>query len=258
MTKSLKIITIFAVSAIAIAVTFTLDPIAQDQAYHNFADKRGLYGISNFSDVMSNLFFIFFGIMGLYFLSAHQQEKHFTMQGEKRLWGLFFLSATLVGLGSGYYHLTPHNTTLVWDRLPMTLAFMTFFSLIIMERIHAKIGLLLCPILLLAGASSVFYWDYTESLGQGDLRPYALIQFLPLVLIPFIFWLFPARYNGLKYLGYTLGWYVLAKLLEHFDEDIFTLLKTTISGHSLKHIAAAMAVYTMFLYVKKRESIART
>ena len=39
-------------------------------------------------------------------------------------------------------------------------------------------------------------------------------------------------------------WYVFAKLFEHFDKEIYA---TTgfISGHSLKHIAAAVATWYM-------------
>lgn len=237
----------------ATAGIFFIPPIAQDPAYHQFADTRPLFGIPNFGDVVGNFPFILFGLLGIGFLCRlNSGDPRLAMRGEKWLWGIFFFGALLVGFGSGYYHLNPHNAALVWDRLPMTIAFMSFFALMIMERINVRAGLMLFPVLLLIGAGSVFYWDYTESLGRGDLRPYALVQFLPLIVIPMMLWLLPARYTGLQYIGYTLGWYVLAKLLEHFDDAIFNLTANIVSGHTLKHIAAAMGVYTLLLYVKKR------
>ena len=105
------------------------------------------------------------------------------------------------------------------------------------------------------GAGSVFYWDYTESLGHGDLRPYALVQFLPMLLLPLIFWLLPARYSGLKYPMYALLWYGLAKVLEYFDLGIFEMTGEMVSGHTLKHVAAAIAVCVMVVYVQKRKAV---
>ena len=37
-------------------------------------------------------------------------------------------------------------------------------------------------------------------------------------------------------------WYVIAKLLERFDKQVFSAIGF-ISGHSLKHIAAAVATW---------------
>jgi hypothetical protein len=253
MNKNLRIGIIFTTALVAIIIAFSFAPIAQDQTYHVFADRRSFFGISNFCDIVSNLPFIIFGLMGLAFLFNKESDKfQFSMHGEQFLWKVFFFGVALVGLGSGYYHINPENSTLVWDRLPMTIVFMAFLSLVIMERIDRNAALILFPVLLAVGIGSVFYWDYTESLGEGDLRLYALVQFLSLLLIALIFWLFPAKYTGMKYLGFTLGWYALAKVLEHFDKAIFDLLWNMVSGHSLKHIAASIGSYTMLLYVKKR------
>ena len=256
MTKKSKVILIILISFAVTGLTFSFPPIAQDPAYHNFADKRGLLGIPNFGDVMGNLLFLIFGLMGMRTVFKSRNDINIsTMKGECILWEVLFAGTFLVGFGSGYYHWEPNNHTLVWDRLPMTIVFMSFFSLVIMERISEKGGLLLFPLFLIAGAASVFYWDYTESLGNGDLRAYALVQFLPMLLLPLIFWLLPARYSGLKYLGYVLFWYGLAKVLEHFDPDIFEMTGELVSGHTLKHIAAAIAVFMMVVYVKKRRAI---
>jgi Ceramidase len=253
MNKKLRIGIILTTTLVAIIITFSFAPIAQDQTYHTFADRRAFFGISNFNDIVSNLLFIIFGLMGLAFLFNKESNKsQFSMHGEQFLWKALFFGVILVGVGSGYYHINPENSTLLWDRLPMTIVFMAFLSLVIMERIDRNVALILFPVLLAIGIGSVFYWDYTESLGEGDLRLYGLVQFLSLLLIAIIFWLFPAKYTGMKYLVFTIGWYALAKLFEYFDKAIFDLLWNMVSGHSLKHIAASIGAYTMLLYVKKR------
>lgn len=237
-----------ALSAAIIVGVFFLPPVAQDLAYHDFADKRGLFGIPNFGDVVGNAPFAIVGIWALVALS--RLKSSFADMAAYRLWQVFFAGVFLVAFGSGYYHWAPDNHTLVWDRLPMTIAFMSLFSLIIMRHISRRAGLYLFLPLLLVGIGSVFYWDYTEAQGAGDLRLYALVQFLPIILIPLILWMFPAKESGMRYLLYTLGFYMLAKVLEHFDAGFFAICGGMVSGHTLKHIAAAAAVACLLPYAR--------
>jgi hypothetical protein len=97
---------------------------------------------------------------------------------------LLLSGITAAGLGSFWYHLAPDNQTLFWDRLPMTVALMALFSVIISEYISVRWGKRLLYPLLIVGVLSVVYWNMTEARGRGDLRLYALVQFLPLVIIP--------------------------------------------------------------------------
>lgn len=243
-----KILVLLTAGFIAVAGTFTMPPIPQDLAYHNFADTRGWLGVPNFGDVMGNLAFAIVGIAGIFAVLKRWPEKR---GAEFWLWLVFFVGVFMVAFGSGYYHLNPSNKTLVWDRLPMTIAFMSLFSIVIMERVDEKWGVRFFPLFLAAGVFSVWYWDYTEGLGHGDLRPYALVQFFPMLAILMMMALFAAKYpKATKYLFFTLGWYMAAKLLEHFDKEIFGMLGGAISGHTLKHLAAALGVAYMVSYVK--------
>jgi hypothetical protein len=91
---------------------------------------------------------------------------------------------------------------------------------------------------------SLVYWIWTESLGRGDLRPYALVQFYPMVALPLIIGLFPlSRYTLGRYLALGILWYALSKIFEYFDHEVFGLLGHTVSGHTLKHLAAAVAPF---------------
>ena len=229
-------------AAIIAGSLFVVDPVPQDQAYHAFADARPMLGVSNFWNVMSNLAFLATGGIGLwYFLTKDDGELATkTVPTIRAAYIVFFLGVLITCFGSGWYHLAPSNESLVWDRLPMTIAFMGFFTVIVGEHVSERFARQLLWPLLVVGAGSVFYWQYTEAQGVGDLRPYALVQFLPILLIPIILLMFPSRFGSSRFYWGMLAAYVAAKLLEHFDPQIYSTLGV-ISGHSLKHVAAAIA-----------------
>ncbi len=237
MSHTSRLIILLGVTTVSIAAVFYLvEPIPQDPAYHQFIDQRKILGIPNFFNVTSNLAFIIVGMYCLYRLViySHASVGHAVATACY----IFFIGLILTGFGSGYYHLSPTNQSLVWDRLPMAIAFMSLFSFFLSEHISTRAGSGLLWPLLAVGIISVLYWIYTESHGAGDLRLYALVQFLPVLLIPLILILFPSRNYQKKYLWYIIGLYVLAKISEHYDAAIMNVF--FISGHTLKHIFAAL------------------
>lgn len=168
---------------------------------------------------------------------------------------LFFIGLALVGPGSAWYHLAPDNAGLVWDRLPMTLGFMAFFTVIIAEYIAVPAGRALLWPLVLAGLASVLYWKISEARGQGDLRWYGLVQFLPMLLIPLILLLFRPSFTGAAYPWTMLGAYGAAKLAEFLDAPLFQMFHP-LSGHTLKHLLAASAAYIFLMGLRGRKPIA--
>ena len=74
----------------------------------------------------------------------------------------------------------------------MTLMFMPMFSLLIYNFIGRKEGQIAFYVLI-PGVFSDFYCQYTESIGQGDLRFYVFVQFFPMLIAPVILWLFSKR-----------------------------------------------------------------
>ena len=197
-----------------------------------------MLGIPNALNVLSNLPFLFFGAWGAVFLATIMAHRGFN--STIFLYLVFFIGFALVAIGSGYYHLWPSNDTLVWDRLPMTIAFMALLSAVIGELLSRKIGVRLLPLFLIVGVFSVFYWDYTEQLGRGDLRLYGLVQFFPALLIALMLYLYERPENFVKYIVWAVIAYALAKVLEAVDAPVYQLLQV-VSGHSLKHISAAVA-----------------
>ena len=127
---------------------------------------------------------------------------------------------------------------------------------VVADRIDARAGnTWLLPVLVAFGLISLVYWYWTESMGRGDLRFYGFVQFFPIVAMPVVCWLFPEnRYTAGRYLTWVIGWYALSKLLEHFDSQIFGLSGQAISGHTLKHLAAAVATFLVLRMLLLRQS----
>lgn len=218
-----------------------LAPIDQDPTYHNFSDSREFFWIPNFWNVLSNLPFLMVGILGLYRLKSGDIVKQQFI--------IFFIGIALVSLGSAYYHLHPNNETLVWDRLPMTIGFMALFSALVSEFIDLGWGKKLLIPALIIGLMSVIYWVIGD-----DLSFYLAVQFLPLLTIPIILIFFESRYNLVTGYWLLMIAYVIAKLLEIYDYETQALLGF-ISGHSLKHIFAALGIYMLILKRIDRKEI---
>lgn len=231
-----KLKLLLALTLAFIASVSLLDPIPQDPGYHRFADATTIAGIPNSWNVLSNIPFIVVGIFGL--AGMHKRRREITNGNDILSCRIFFTGMILTGFGSGYYHLAPANETLLWDRLPMTISFMALFSFILSHHINRQFGRKILWPLLTLGILSVIYWAYTESTGHGDLRFYAVIQFLPVIIIPITLFLFPVTTYKPKYIWMVIALYVLAKGLEHFDHGTYQL--TGMGGHSLKHVAAAI------------------
>jgi len=230
----------------SILAVFFLQPISQDASYHGFVDNRSMWGIPNFLNVVSNLPFIIIGAAGV--ISLFKSDRN---AGFKAANLLFFIGVILIGLGSGYYHLWPTNDTLLFDRLPMTIAFMSFLSVIIYHLINPRLGRILLFPLVAVGIASALYWYLGEKAGQGDLRFYGLVQFYPMLAIPLMVLLYPTPPSLKKNLLWVVIFYGSAKIFERFDEEIFTLTNI-VSGHTLKHLAAAGAILKILVAIQIR------
>jgi hypothetical protein len=216
-----------------------LDPIRQDPAYHIFADVRSYCGVPNFMNAMSNIAFLLAGGIGIFACLRRP------VTGAALSWTVFFLGVAFVAAGSAYYHWAPDNDTLVWDRLPMTIAFMALFAGLLAEHLDARFERALLALAVGAGIASVAWWAYAD-----DLRLYVWVQFAPLLAIPVILAAYDAPYTHRRYLLCGLACYVLAKGAEFYDHEIFEWSSYAISGHSLKHLLAAVApvyVYRMLM-----------
>ncbi|KAH7366321.1 hypothetical protein KP509_18G072600 [Ceratopteris richardii] len=111
---------ITAVSIVSFVVLMLVTPrIPQDPSYHDFADQRNFIGIPNTLNVISNFPYLVIGLLG-FLLCLHPTYLGLSSKGE--VWGfaIFHIGILATAFGSGYYHWNPNNSTLVWDRLPVS------------------------------------------------------------------------------------------------------------------------------------------
>jgi Ceramidase len=228
---------LYGLMIITLVALLPLPPLLQNQDYHQFADQRELFGIPNFWNVVSNLPFIAVGAIGL----ARFRRDATTLV----LFGGIFLT----GFGSSYYHLDPNDQTLFWDRLPMTLCFAAILSVVVEERVDARAGALLLRPLLAIGIFSLLLWRWTD-----DLRLYAWAQFFPFVSLVLILSLFPPTYTGASYWVAAASLYAIAKLMEHYDHAVYSFGQF-LSGHTLKHLAAAAACFAILKLFQVRRPL---
>jgi hypothetical protein len=228
--------------------------LPQSQAYHHFADARALLSIANAADTLSNLAFLLVGALGLAFLwreRASGSNEHFASPRELQPYWVFFAGVALTSLGSAWYHLAPDDARLVWDRLPMTIAFMSLVAALVSERISVRAGSRLLWPLVLLGLASVVYWRWSALGGFENLRPYLAVQFGSIAVVLAIAILYRSRYTrGAAIFGLAAA-YGVAKVLEVYDREIYAL-GSWVSGHTLKHLAAAAGVYLLLRALQRR------
>jgi hypothetical protein len=159
----------------------------------------------------------------------------------------------LTAFGSAYYHLAPDNTRLIWDRIPMTIVFASLVAAVIAERIGVHAGLRLLPFLIAIGAGSVLQWYADELHGHGDLRFYAAVQAYSTIVL-LLALLLPPKYSRGSDFAVVVGFYVLAKILELADQRVFAV-GHIVSGHTLKHLAAAAAGYWILRMLQLRKPV---
>src|SRR5450759_2490013 len=200
-----------AASVVAIGCA-VLPPLAQNPLYHAFADGRTLYGVPNFWNVISNVPFF---LVALYGTKNLRLRLAFVEPWERIAYGVLLAGTAAVGAGSICYHLQPNDARLVWDRLPMTVVFMSLLASTVGERVSMKAGRALLLPMILLGLGSVLYWR-----SSGDLRPYCAVQFGSMLAMPFILALFPSRYSAAGRVWGTILLYALAKVVELLDHEI--------------------------------------
>jgi hypothetical protein len=234
---NLPVLLFFSLMVISLAGLLLLPPIPQDQSYHQFADQRTIFSIPNFWNVVSNIPFLAVGAAGL----RRFRDDPATV--------VFFLGVFLTGMGSSYYHWNPNDDTLLWDRLPMTLAFAAILVLVVQERVSERMGAVLLWPALAVGLFSLLFWRWTD-----DLRLYFWVQFFPGLAVVSLFLLCPPKYSGTRYWIMAGVLYALAKVFEFTDKAIYSA-GNLLSGHTLKHLTAAVACFAILRYFQTRQPV---
>jgi len=248
--RTSRVAVLLATGVVAMALALSRKRLPQAQAYFDFADRRMLAGVPNAMDVLSNLAFAVVGIAGL--TALRRGRISLRDARERGPWAVFFAGVALTSVGSAWFHLGPANDSLVWDRVPMTVAFMGLLCALVAERVSPAWGVRLLGPLVLAGAASVAWWIVTERADAGDLRPYLLVQYYPLACVLLVLALFPSRYGGAAGWVAGLGLYAGAKWAEVADVPIFEATGRALSGHTLKHLLAAAGIAVLLAMLVRR------
>jgi Ceramidase len=244
MTITKKIWFFIVFTLLSVIVVLFLAPIAQPMSFHRFANSGFVWWVPNFGNVISNLPFIVIGFYGMLVVGRSPTTRYI-----KVIYFFLFAGVMLTGLGSGYFHIKPNNETLVADRIPMTVVFMSLLSATIADLISRPLAVRLIFPLIVVGIFSVLWWHHTEVMQKGDLRFYLWVQFFPLLGIPVLLWLFykPELIPTIRCLIWIIVWYIIAKSFELFDYQIYFAIGIT--GHTLKHLASAISTcYFVSLY----------
>jgi hypothetical protein len=243
--------------ALALLAVFTPE-VPQPQSYHAFADARMLLGIPNFWNVVSNLPFLLVGAAGLVaLLPPAKARAHFRDSNERWPYVAFFAALVLTAAGSSYYHLAPDDARLVWDRLPIALLSAALGVALIgdHDRPDSRLPLLALGPALIAGAISVWYWQATEAAGAGNLVPYLTVQIWAAAVMVLLLVTEPARYSHRNDLWLVLVFWVLARAAEFLDTALYAG-GLFLSGHTLKHLLAALAAAWLLRMIRRRTPLA--
>lgn len=214
--------------------------VAQPAHYHAFADQRVGWGVPFAMDVLSNMPFAVCGVWGLLVLRRLPAGTEKDAQGP--LAALFFAGLVLTALCSSAYHWQPDNAGLAWDRLGMVVAFAGLLGLAVADRVSARAGVMTASTVLLMGPLSVAAWA-----TSGNLLPWVVLQAGGMLLVLLLAARRPVTGAWGLPLGAVIALYTLAKLLELGDHAVFAWTGGLVSGHSLKHVAAALAAWPVIV-----------
>jgi len=232
-----------ALAVLSLAALLVAGPIPQYADYYRLADGRSFLGIPNVVNVFSNVPFLLVGAAGM----VHCRRSEYSCA--RASWLVLFAGMVLVCFGSGYFHWDPNDATLAWDRLPMTFVLAGLVAALVSEQFDLRHERYILLPAIVVGAISVGWWYRT-----GDLRLYIWVQAIPLLAIAVLFVLFRATYTHRRYLVYGLGLYLLAKVAEYYDREVFSFTGNMLSGHSLKHLLAAAAMFLVYLMLRRRRA----
>lgn len=233
---ALWLVALFAGPALLAATGLALNPHGHAHLYahgHPFVDARTLWGMPNAVDVLSNAPLALAGLLGLSALRGRALPG-----ATQAALCVFFAGLLLTGFGSAWYHWAPDAAGLVADRLGMAVTFAGALALAVAERVGKAPAR---PTLVVAFMAAVL--SAVLPFTHGNVLPWAVVQFGGVALIVWASLQRPAPGAIGVRIGALIAWYAVAKALELGDDAVFHATGDMVSGHSLKHLAAALAAW---------------
>ncbi len=225
---------LLAVVAALLALAVFGPALAQPANYHGFADQRPWLHIPYAADVLSNLPFAVWGVVGL--VCCWRMAA--VGAAQRALAALFFGGLIVTAAASAWYHWQPVDSGLAIDRGGMAVAFAGLLGLAVAGRISARAGVAMAAAVLVLGPLSVWAWA-----ASGNVLPWAVVQFGGMALVLWMASRKPLPHALPVRWALVIAVYAAAKGLEHADHWIFALDHGWLSGHSLKHVVASFAAW---------------
>lgn len=235
-TRSSLEVVLAVMAAALLALAFSGSPIAQVAGYNEFADQRVLWHVPFAADVLSNAGFLLAGLAGIVGLRRLPARAISNMQRAMAM--LFFAGVLLTALGSAWYHAHPDDAGLAVDRSAMAVAFAGLLGLAVAVHVSERAAALAGLALLVLGPVAVHAWAST-----GNLRPWVVLQGGGVLVLVWLAMLRPC--TGAPQIDWWLVIlaYAVAKLFEVADHEVYALTAGVMSGHTLKHLVAALAAW---------------
>ena len=240
-----------------LAVALSGPQLAQSARYHDFADRRGWAHLPFAMDVLSNLPFALWGVLGLgavgVWVKRGLTSGSTRLDTQHGLAAVFFAGLLFTAAASSWYHLRPDDAGLAIDRLGMVVAFAGLLGLAVSGRVSHRAGLALAFAVLALGPVSVGVWS-----ASGNVLPWAVLQFGGMALVLVLASQPPlAASSGALAVrwGAVILIYALAKLLELADHEVYAWTSQLVSGHSLKHGVASCAAWPVIAALKNQSRI---
>ncbi|RYR47270.1 hypothetical protein Ahy_A07g033221 [Arachis hypogaea] len=235
-------------------ILFFTPTIPRSHNHHHFVDMRNLLasrsfaGVPNTINVITNFPFLVVGVLG-FVLALDGAVFYISSQGEVYAWVVFYAGMVGVAFGSAYYHLKPDNHRVLWDTLPMMVAFSSLFSALVVERFGQRIGLFCLFALIFAAVLCVVY-----ERNYNDIRFCMIFQLTLPLAIPVIAFMYSSKYTHSRYWFLATGIYLLAKFEGATDKKLYHANNYIISGHSLEHLCLSLIPIVLSIMLIYRES----
>lgn len=222
--RALPPVALIALAAFAVVAR----PIVRTPAFHVYADTRTWLGIPHAGDVLSNLPFVLVAAIAALRVRTRDGFAYLACAG-----------VALIGVGSAAYHAHPGDTTLALDWAPIVLALACITAAVVADRHGSRAGHLALAAGTLAALGSVAIWYLGGgTTGGGDMTAYVTVQLAGVALPPLVALSAPGRIPARDLLLAVAG-FLVARGFAANDAQLLDAIG--ISGHSLKHVAAALA-----------------
>jgi hypothetical protein len=222
-----------AVAALPFAIAAALGAVRHGPSFHRYADQRAVLGIPHGLDVLSNLPFIVVGVAMLVSLGRVADPLL------RRLGRACAVATVAVGLGSAAYHVAPSDASLVLDWAPIAVLLVLLDALVIADRASRRLGMFAAVALPLLAIASVLAWYQGGGTAGGDMRGYLAVQAMGVALVPALLLLYPRGALRDRDLWLALAGFAAMRGLHAADGALLAAIG--VSGHSLKHVVAALA-----------------